>query len=307
LYLNTADKQLPKPTVRLKLKLVVKGKEVGTAQQLQDQNDQGEGESGVFGEAEGERKLEEKSEILKSGTICVSTLVREHDITAMPSLEAPLTRKRRRGSGVDVVDAEGGRVGTRSKRKERGNGGGEKKDRKKGPLVNADSSTSASHPVQKLTNGTTSPPKTSSKPNDKRNGIRKKESKDTKSVREKGKEDREKALERNIDNVVFGDVTFKAWYPSWYPKEIIGEKALSCTGDGKGPGITVGELYVCRRCFGYSKVLVEWVRHCRCCEREIPGQRIYTYGGGQMWSVWEVDGGVETVSLKFSLLYIWAG
>jgi hypothetical protein len=115
--------------------------------------------------------------------------------------------------------------------------------------------------------------------------------------KEREKDDREKDLERNIDNVIFGDVTFKAWYPSWYPKEIIGEKALSC--EGKGPGITVKELYICRRCFGYSKVLVEWVRHCRCCEREVPGTKVYSHGaegeaGG--WSVWEVDGGVETVS-----------
>jgi len=98
-------------------------------------------------------------------------------------------------------------------------------------------------------------------------------------------------------------VTFKAWYPSWYPAQIIGEKAL----DGKGAGITVNELYVCRRCFGYGKVLVEWVRHCRCCEREVPGRRIYTHcteteeEGGGGWSVWEVDGGVEIVCILFNV------
>lgn len=104
-------------------------------------------------------------------------------------------------------------------------------------------------------------------------------------------EDKDKALERNIDNVIFGDVSFKAWYPSWYPKEIIGEKAL----DGKGVGIVVKELFVCGRCFGYSKVVLEWVKHCRCCEREVPGVEVYRHGEGGRWAVWEVDGGVETV------------
>jgi hypothetical protein len=105
--------------------------------------------------------------------------------------------------------------------------------------------------------------------------------------------DREKALERNIDNVVFSDVMFKSWYPSWYPKEIIGEKAL--IGDGKG--IVVQTLYVCKRCFAYSKVAEDWVRHCRICKKEVPGRRVYVHGAGQrVWSVWEVDGGVDTVS-----------
>ncbi|KAH8661523.1 acyl-CoA N-acyltransferase [Tricladium varicosporioides] len=102
--------------------------------------------------------------------------------------------------------------------------------------------------------------------------------------------DREKELERNIDNVIFGDVSFKAWYPSWYPKEIIGEKAL----DGKGVGIVVDTLYVCGSCFAYSKGVVEWVRHCRVCEHGVPGCKVYTHGKGN-WEVWEVDGGVETL------------
>jgi len=107
---------------------------------------------------------------------------------------------------------------------------------------------------------------------------------------DKGEDD--KSLERNIDTVIFGDVSFKAWYPSWYPKEIIGEKAL----DGKGVGIVVKELFVCGRCFGYSKVVLEWVRHCRCCGREVPGVEVYRHGEEGRWAVWEVDGGVETVS-----------
>jgi hypothetical protein len=114
--------------------------------------------------------------------------------------------------------------------------------------------------------------------------------------------DREKTLERNIDNVVFGDVMFKSWYPSWYPKEIIGEKAL--TGDGKG--IVVQTLYVCKRCFAYSKVAEDWVRHLRVCEKGVPGKSVYVHGAGQgVWSVWEVDGGVDTVStLLISLILV---
>jgi len=65
----------------------------------------------------------------------------------------------------------------------------------------------------------------------------------------------------------------------------------------------VSELYVCNRCFGYAKVLVDWVKHCRCCEKEVPGRRIYVHsedgavgeGGDGRWSVWEVDGAVETL------------
>jgi len=95
---------------------------------------------------------------------------------------------------------------------------------------------------------------------------------------------------------VFGDVMFKSWYPSWYPKEIIGEKALN--GDGKG--IVVQTLYVCNRCFAYAKVVEDWVRHCRVCEQGVPGRKVYVHGAGEdgdgVWSVWEVDGEVETVS-----------
>jgi hypothetical protein len=109
-------------------------------------------------------------------------------------------------------------------------------------------------------------------------------------------------LERNIDSVVFGDVMFKAWYPSWYPKEIIGEKGL----DGKGTGIVVQKLYVCKKCFGYGKEVHEWARHCQLCQKEIPGRRIYMHGGdGEkdgVWSVWEVDGGIDTVSSPRTIL-----
>ncbi|RDL33863.1 uncharacterized protein BP5553_08231 [Venustampulla echinocandica] len=110
----------------------------------------------------------------------------------------------------------------------------------------------------------------------------------------------DKNLSRNIDNVTFGDVSFKAWYPSWYPKEIIGEKGLDplrAVGDGRkaAESIVVKDLYICNRCFAYTKEVLEWVRHCRCCTKEVPGRKIYTHGHEGVWSVWEVDGGVDTL------------
>lgn len=117
--------------------------------------------------------------------------------------------------------------------------------------------------------------------------------------------------ERNIDNVVFGNVMFKSWYPSWYPKEIIGEKALLNGEGGKGGGgaVVVQTLYVCKRCFKYGKVVEPWVDHCAVCQADVPGTLVYQHGKGQregegrsVWSVWQVDGGVDTVSPFLSFL-----
>jgi hypothetical protein len=199
---------------------------------------------------------------LAPNTVCVSTLLKEEDLARMPSLDgATLTRAQRRASAS---------LHARPKVVTNGVNG-----------VHANTSRSSASQVNAATtNGEVE--------------LKKKPSSSNSSKKLEDKE-REKALERNIDNVIFGDVTFKAWYPSWYPKEIIGEKALN--GDGKG--IVVGELYVCKRCFGYGKVVTEWVRHTRVCEREVPGRKIYDHGKDGAWSVWEVDGGVETVSLSF--------
>ena len=259
---------------------------------------------------------EEEDKELPEGRICVSEFVREEDIAAMPSLEAPLTRKRRRASDVIEKHVQLPATKPRGKRKDvilpvtngTGTASSSKAETLKGELK-------VKGEKERLTNGVNGvhkseilisiPNEVEKRKKDARNVVEKMKEVEAEagkeSMKEKDKEDREKDLERNIDNVIFGDVTFKAWYPSWYPKEIIGEKALSCTVEGKGPGITVKELYVCRRCFGYSKVLVDWVRHCRCCEREVPGTKVYSHGAEEEeggWSVWEVDGGVETVSLR---------
>lgn len=103
-------------------------------------------------------------------------------------------------------------------------------------------------------------------------------------------------LERNVDNVVLGDVLFRAWYPSRHVKEVVGREVV----DGKE---MLERLYVCKHCFKYSKELMGWVSHGKTCERRaggtapmVPGLRIYSHGNSA-WSVWEVDGEVDTVSI----------
>ncbi|KAG9234220.1 acyl-CoA N-acyltransferase [Amylocarpus encephaloides] len=96
--------------------------------------------------------------------------------------------------------------------------------------------------------------------------------------------------DRNIDNVTFGSldaITFPAWYRCTYPKQIFGEKM-----DGR-KGIVVNDLYVCNKCFAYSKDAPTWARHCRCCDSGVPGEKIYEHPKNKSWSVWEVDGEQE--------------
>lgn len=114
--------------------------------------------------------------------------------------------------------------------------------------------------------------------------------------------EKEKLRERNIEQVIFGDIAFKAWYPSYYPATVLMESGKS-RGEGDsievGKGIVIQRLYVCNRCFAYGREVVEWWKHVRCCEREniTKGRKIYTHGEGSAWTVWEVDGSVETVSI----------
>ncbi|CAD6504372.1 BgTH12-06103 [Blumeria graminis f. sp. triticale] len=121
--------------------------------------------------------------------------------------------------------------------------------------------------------------------------------------RRKGRGRRRKTDDdREIETVVFGNVRFRAWYQSWYPKDFIGE--------GKG---VIKNLYVCPKCFAYSRgeddtEIHAWLRHWRSCRRVvIPGNRIYVHGNWEekgidgveeekgTWSIWEVDGATETL------------
>ncbi|KAL3419644.1 histone acetyltransferase [Phlyctema vagabunda] len=137
--------------------------------------------------------------------------------------------------------------------------------------------------------------------------------------------EREKQRSRNIDQVIFGEVAFKAWYPSYYPATILIEAAATASvsvisgggsqpnnhahktrpGDGDsidvGKGIVVQRLYVCPRCFAYSREVVEWWRHVKACEeskgKRMPGRKVYVHDKEEedRWCVWEVDGGVDTL------------
>lgn len=138
----------------------------------------------------------------------------------------------------------------------------------------------------------------------------------------------EKDKERNIDEVVFGDLCFKSWYSSFYTKDLIGngngenhsqgvsqgsgksgksgkstKSAKSCKGGSEresrsAKGLQVDRLFVCNWCFGYTVHGGEMARHRECCERRgsVPGNCVYEHEDGGEWSVWEVDGEVEGVS-----------
>lgn len=124
--------------------------------------------------------------------------------------------------------------------------------------------------------------------------------------------------DRNIDKVVLGDICFRAWYPSYYGKEVLGDISGNSTKGGKdaksnGNGTAshqhhdhdakddtsggkahgrrdrdnhapmLDRLYVCPCCFKYSKELVTWWEHVRWCERRgvVPGKKIYTHPKGK--------------------------
>ncbi|KAK1753081.1 males-absent on the first protein [Echria macrotheca] len=122
--------------------------------------------------------------------------------------------------------------------------------------------------------------------------------------------------DRNIDKVVLGDICFRAWYPSYYGKEVLGDgsggpsQAVNGGKDGKNGRLTNGvgaedkeetngaaahgrrdrenppileRLYVCPCCFKYSTELVAWFKHVEICEKRafVPGNKIYVHPKGQ--------------------------
>ncbi|KAH7156924.1 acyl-CoA N-acyltransferase, partial [Dactylonectria macrodidyma] len=108
--------------------------------------------------------------------------------------------------------------------------------------------------------------------------------------------------DRTIDKVVFGNICFRTWYPSYYGKEVLGDASAS-TGKGgsKDAGgkdqsggkassrkdrehhLVLERLHVCPSCFKYSKELVAWWGHVRMCERRayVPGRKIYVHPRGR--------------------------
>ncbi len=57
----------------------------------------------------------------------------------------------------------------------------------------------------------------------------------------------EKPADLNIRSVVLGDISFKTWYPSFYPEELVGRN--------------LDRLYVCQWCFKYSKDVMPYLAH----------------------------------------------
>ncbi|KAI0127655.1 acyl-CoA N-acyltransferase [Xylariales sp. AK1849] len=101
--------------------------------------------------------------------------------------------------------------------------------------------------------------------------------------------------DRNIDKVVLGNICFRAWYPSYYGKEVLGDSSGNAGGKDNGAGTTkigggkkekevmLDRLYVCPCCFKYSKELVAWSEHVRYCEQktQMPGTKVYTHPKGK--------------------------
>ncbi|KAI0968406.1 acyl-CoA N-acyltransferase [Xylaria arbuscula] len=91
--------------------------------------------------------------------------------------------------------------------------------------------------------------------------------------------------DRNIDQVVFGNTYFRAWYPSYYGKEVLGDVSANVgagnakMGGGKRDQPMLERLFICPCCFKYSKEMGPWRKHVQFCERNafIPGTKIYTH------------------------------
>ncbi|KAJ0281035.1 hypothetical protein CBS470a_008467 [Colletotrichum nupharicola] len=108
--------------------------------------------------------------------------------------------------------------------------------------------------------------------------------------------------DRNIDKVILGNICFRAWYPSYYGKEVLGDASVSGksgaatagTTSGKNPPATGAgdgaknqhrkgaDAPILDRLY-YSKELVAWWGHVRMCERAgaVPGRKVYTHPRGR--------------------------
>ncbi|ATY66823.1 histone acetyltransferase MYST2 [Cordyceps militaris] len=117
------------------------------------------------------------------------------------------------------------------------------------------------------------------------------------------------SADRNIDKVVFGNLCFRTWYPSYYGKEVLGDTSGNARHGGVKDHTTAAaaaaaaaaeatkavsrkereqppmleRLYVCPSCFKYAKELVAWWGHVRSCELKgrVPGQRVYVHPRGR--------------------------
>ncbi|KAI0404688.1 acyl-CoA N-acyltransferase [Xylaria palmicola] len=91
--------------------------------------------------------------------------------------------------------------------------------------------------------------------------------------------------DRNIDKIVFGNTSFKSWYPSYYGKDVLGDVAANVgggnakMGGGKRDAPMLDRLYICPCCFKYAKEMTPWREHVQYCETKafVPGTKIYTH------------------------------
>lgn len=127
--------------------------------------------------------------------------------------------------------------------------------------------------------------------------------------------------DRNIEKVVFGDLCFRTWYPSYYGKEVLGDTSGNAA-KGSKDGAThdahlaaamkgqtkhkqehtamLDRLYICPSCFKYSKEIVAWWGHVRVCEQRgrIPGRKIYVHPRGKRTILVPVDRGATQKKRK---------
>jgi hypothetical protein len=89
--------------------------------------------------------------------------------------------------------------------------------------------------------------------------------------------------------------------------EIVGKDVIE---ERRGKVDMLDRLFVCEGCFKYEKEGEKAWQHREVCGRlnaeaeededgclaQVPGKRIYTHGSDAVWSVWEVDGEVDSVS-----------
>ena len=57
--------------------------------------------------------------------------------------------------------------------------------------------------------------------------------------------------QRNVNRVILGNRSIDPWFPSFYPKEQVGD--------------LVETLCVCQWCFKYTPAIVKYQAHCVCC------------------------------------------
>ncbi|KAF2747053.1 hypothetical protein M011DRAFT_386132, partial [Sporormia fimetaria CBS 119925] len=101
----------------------------------------------------------------------------------------------------------------------------------------------------------------------------------------------------NIQEVVFGNLLIRPWYPSFYPDTLTSHTAERHTTERRHSERRPAELrsierlYVCQWCFKYCKELIPFLGHARVCERRVagcpPGAEVYRRGDV---SLWEIDG-----------------